>query len=114
MIDQRDCTCGEPGLSCPKQVCTPKGPVCLDGGTDQGAPAEGGAGDVRLDAVTADASCDVGCTPSTTSTFCQSNEVQWMCQGPSWNDALFRASCRDPATNLPRFCCPPSFLSQCR
>jgi hypothetical protein len=46
-------------------------------------------------------------------TFCGVGEVLWTC-GPKWNDALFRASCRDPATNLQRFCCPGPFLSMCQ
>jgi len=42
MVDQRDCTCGEPGLACASQVCTNSGPVCLDGGADAdaGSPVE--------------------------------------------------------------------------
>jgi hypothetical protein len=32
MVNTRDCTCGEPGLSCANQVCTANGPVCLDAG----------------------------------------------------------------------------------
>jgi hypothetical protein len=96
------------------QICTPDGPVCLDAGVDRDAGVGADAGDAKFDANAGDASCDVGCTPSTTSTFCQAGEVQWMCQGAGYADALFRSACRDPGTNLPRFCCPPSFLAQCR
>lgn len=39
MVDQRDCTCGEPGLACAPQVCTNNGPVCVDGGADADAAA---------------------------------------------------------------------------
>jgi hypothetical protein len=45
MVDMRECTCGEPGLSCANQVCTTNGPVCLDAGVDatarQDAPVDG-------------------------------------------------------------------------
>jgi hypothetical protein len=111
-VDQRDCTCGEPGLSCLPQICTEHGPICLDAGVDADGSVD--AGDVKLDQSGADAPCDVGCTPATTASFCQANEVQWTCQGAGYADALFRSACRDPGTNLPRFCCPPSFLAQCR
>ena len=34
MVDTKECTCGEPGISCTPQVCTKDGPVCLDAGVD--------------------------------------------------------------------------------
>ena len=43
MVDERDCTCGEPGLSCANQVCTANGPVCLDAGVDADAGRDGPA-----------------------------------------------------------------------
>jgi hypothetical protein len=42
MVGARECTCGEPGLSCSPQVCTEHGPVCLDAGVDGGADADAG------------------------------------------------------------------------
>jgi hypothetical protein len=69
------------------------------------------AGDGVSDAAL-DTSCDVGCTRSATHTFCTASEVQWECHGANRSAAF--AACRDPATDLPRFCCAPSFLSTCR
>lgn len=113
MVDVRDCTCGEPGLSCANQVCTADGPICLDASVDADADTDA-ATDSRSEGGATDASCDVGCTASAAGSSCQVTEIQWMCQGAGWADALFRASCRDPGTNIQRFCCPPSFLAQCR
>jgi len=42
MVETRDCTCGEPGLSCAPKVCTKSGPVCLDAGVDADADADAG------------------------------------------------------------------------
>jgi hypothetical protein len=74
---------------------------------------DGNATDARTEAG-ADASCNVGCMRSTTpGTFCQPGEVQWECRGLVI-DPAFRTTCRDPATHIPRYCCPSSFLSQCQ
>jgi hypothetical protein len=96
------CTCAGP---------VPAGCVCSSHGwsCDAGVPS-----DARLDGGGSDASCDVGCAPSTPATFCQASEVQWTCQNAGWAAALFRASCRDAGTDIQRFCCPGSFLTQCR
>jgi len=59
MVDQRDCTCGEPGLACVPQVCTMSGPVCLDGGA---AVDAGGGGVAPADACRGDlGEVGVGC-----------------------------------------------------
>jgi hypothetical protein len=43
MVDWRECTCGEFGPSCARQVCTENGPVCVDAGADDDGGREGGA-----------------------------------------------------------------------
>jgi hypothetical protein len=189
MVDERDCTCGEPGLSCARQTCTPDGPVCLDAGVDADTSVDGetcgdapnpfcgqvvggtgdivicgdafstadcvggrwtcapgkveaslctcsefhppgcgictthgwacpdggvdaGPGDVRSDASTVDASsCDPACAPQTTSAFCLADEVTWLCQG-TFHAQTF-ATCRDPGTDAPRFCCARDFVPAC-
>jgi hypothetical protein len=50
-IDKRDCNCGEPGLSCAGEMCTPQGWVCPDAGVDGDASGDGSedATDAGLD-----------------------------------------------------------------
>lgn len=42
MVDSRECTCGEFGLGCVRQVCTESGLVCVDAGVDGDAVRDGG------------------------------------------------------------------------
>jgi hypothetical protein len=98
-IDTGYCTCdGAPAPGC--TTCTPHGYVCADAGTDA---------IIEADAAT----CVSGCAPASTSagSLCSTGETQWSCQGTF--DASAFAACRDPGTNLQRYCCPPSFMETC-
>jgi hypothetical protein len=86
----------------------------IDAPHDVGVDATAAADSPAPDASTSDASCNVGCAPSSQGSFCEAGEVQWACQGGPRDSKLFEASCRDPATNLQRYCCPPTFLSKCK
>jgi hypothetical protein len=134
------CTCQGPARSgC---TCTEAGWLCVDAGSGPDRPQVGevqpearaevaGAPEIgsdvpvesspdslpKMDASGSDATkdaCDVGCSVMGGSgSFCQQGEVQWTCGG-QFDGALFNASCRDPATGVQRYCCPPSFLAACR
>jgi hypothetical protein len=96
-IDFHLCTCTSPIP--PGCGCTTHGLSCSDGGPD--GPNDAGR----------DASCDVGCAPSNAGSFCGANEQQWECHG-GYDPQAF-AACRDPGTNLPRYCCPTTFQPTC-
>jgi hypothetical protein len=102
VVDVSLCTCS--GAVPPGCRCSVAGWVCNDGGVDA-SPA---------DASATDASCEVGCTVTRFGSFCQAGEVQWVCQSGGYDAHLFNTACRDPGTNLQRYCCPPSFLAMCQ
>ena len=84
--------------------------------TDGGGEApKADATDGGSEASKADAACQPGCAPMPLGSFCHADEVQWECRGSSFDPRTFSAaSCRDPGTDLQRYCCPPSFLSTCQ
>jgi hypothetical protein len=45
--------------------------------------------------------------------FCGQDEVTWVCNSPGFDAELFNQECRDPATALIRYCCPPAFTGEC-
>jgi hypothetical protein len=47
-----------------------------------------------------------------TGAFCESDEVTWLCE-PGFDFELLNAQCRDAATALTRYCCPPEFTGEC-
>jgi hypothetical protein len=57
--------------------------------------------------------CPAGCTPQP-SGLCGSTLVTWVCTG-GFDGNLFRdAGCTDPGTQVPRFCCEPTFKPECQ
>ena len=92
-----ECDCaGHLSTAC---VCTPSGPSCPDAGAD--ATSDGGM-------------CGFGCFPNPTNQVCGTGKVAWECFGASPNiSVLLNGGCTDAGTDAIRYCCAPTFLSQC-
>jgi hypothetical protein len=85
------------------------------GGSDSGSAGEpttagaGGEGGMP-------ASCSAGgCVPEMG--FCGEKWVTWVCLMPAedptfWERAL-KSGCTDPGSQVPRLCCPTSFMPEC-
>jgi hypothetical protein len=57
------------------------------------------------------AGCPMGCEPEGE---CGKDRTTWVCTGPGdWN-VLVDAGCQDLATQVPRYCCPATFMPECR
>ena len=59
-------------------------------------------------------SCDVGCTAFTSSTYCDTPRVEWVCDGSYRASLLSGVGCEMLPTGAIRYCCPGGFLSACR
>jgi hypothetical protein len=98
LMPTSQCDClGQPPLGCSN--CAPSGWLCSDGGTD-----------ARTDAGV----CDFGCYPTSQTVFCGTGKVTWLCSGPAPDvSVLVNGGCTDAGTDAIRYCCAPTFLSQC-
>jgi len=84
------------------------------GGTalpEGGAGGRGGSGDSGGDAGAT--MCSPGWFREAMSIFCEAEEVSWSCR-MNCSDGVFRENCRVAASDAIRFCCPPSFMKDCR
>jgi hypothetical protein len=76
------------------------------------AASEGGAGGSAAGGAGEGGACTQPCTTMDAGAFCQQDEVTWVCE-PGADFALWTAQCRDSATALIRYCCPPEFTGEC-
>jgi hypothetical protein len=60
------------------------------------------------------ASCDVGCTAVTSSSYCDTARVEWVCSGSHRATLLSGVGCEMLPTGSIRYCCPGGFLSACQ
>lgn len=81
-------------------------------GTGGVASSEGGAGGIAAGGAGVGGECSQQCTTMDAGAFCGQDEVTWVCE-PGFDFELFNEQCRDTATALIRYCCPPEFTGEC-
>jgi hypothetical protein len=57
--------------------------------------------------------CPTGCEAQS-SGFCGSEQVTWVCTSTFVPNVFLDAGCTDPATQVPRYCCPSTFKPECQ
>ena len=101
-----DCAMGEACMPSTLAVCIPLRCACAPmGGTWQCEEDCGGGVCVRP-------TCPSGCEPQANGA-CGSERVTWVCNGQFTPREFLDAGCTDPGTQVPRFCCPPTFKPEC-
>jgi hypothetical protein len=106
---ESDADC-EAGMSCEPPVdavCIPVGCAC-DEAVDTWSCRENCGGGECVP------TCPVDCTPEQGG-LCGDDLVTWVCTGSEIPvDVFTRAGCDDPGTQVPRFCCHPTFKAECQ
>jgi hypothetical protein len=91
------------------------------GGAGQGGAEQGGssgAGEAGVGAEGGEGGgpaveCPTACEPQAQGA-CGNNGVTWVCFGAGEPPDFEAGGCTDLATQVPRFCCPPTFLPECQ
>jgi hypothetical protein len=104
-----DCASGEVCTQPTITVCIPVGCACAPLGGEWQCREECGGG------VCTQAMCPSMCEPQPGG-LCGDEQITWVCSlpGPLPVQEFLDGGCTDAFTQVPRYCCPPTFKPECQ